>query len=204
MLNPSDWVNHVGSLGLSPRWGITMNSIDAGSPLEKLHPYDRIEDLWGLPSCPLDHIEHVGNPGDVLRLESGRGGMTWGAICSVAEHYRVLSYPAEPPTIRGAFSKHNQTAVWDSDGNEYTRYGPSTVGLQFLTVPISIRHSFTHAESVVYNAHRGEGGRLVSPLQGNSTIDIKFRDLLPGIMAEYGVFPQEIGLGMLSCEQLSA
>lgn len=130
MLNPLDWANHISSLGLSPRWGISMHSVEAGSPLEKLHPYDRIGGLWGLPSCPLDRIEYVGKPGDVLRrLDTGEdGGTVWRVICSAVKHFRVASYPAEPPMIRGAFSKHIQTTVWDSGGNEYTRYRPFTVG----------------------------------------------------------------------------
>lgn len=65
-----------------------MNSIEPGSPLENLHPYNRIEGLWGRPSCHLDCIDHVGKPGDVLDLEAG-DGMTWRVICSVAEHYNV-------------------------------------------------------------------------------------------------------------------
>lgn len=70
-------------------------------------------------------------------------------------------------------------------------------------MPISIRHSFADAESIVYSAHRGEDGRLLSPLHTNSPIDVKFRDLIPEFLAKYEVVPEEIGLGMLPNERFS-
>lgn len=80
---------------------------------------------------------------------------------------------------------------------------PSAVSLRFLTVLISIEYLFTDTESVEYTSQRGVDGPLASPLRGNSTIDVKFRDLIPGIVAEHDVL-EEISLGMLSYERLYA